>query len=71
MGFRLRRFRLGNGCRCRQAADREYRKEERWSIHFNPSQQFQVFWYSGPSPPSGVVKRPPLAVMAPHWMQLV
>ena len=26
----------------------------------------QVFWYSGPSPPSGVVRRPPLAVIAPH-----
>src|SRR5207247_1630157 len=30
-----------------------------------------VFWYSGPSPPSGGVSRPPLAVIAPHWMQLV
>ena len=25
--------------------------------------------YSGPLPPSGGVKRPPLAVMAPHWTQ--
>ena len=31
----------------------------------------QVFWYSGPSPPSGGVSRPPLAVIAPHWTQLV
>jgi hypothetical protein len=31
----------------------------------------QVFWYSGPSPPSGVVNRPPFAVIAPHWTQLV
>jgi hypothetical protein len=31
----------------------------------------QVFWYSGPSPPSGVVRRPPLAVIAPHWTQFV
>src|SRR3954469_3084928 len=31
----------------------------------------QVIWYSGPSPPSGVVRRPPLAVMAPHCTQLV
>jgi hypothetical protein len=30
-----------------------------------------VFWYSGPSPPSGVVNRPPLAVIAPHWTQFV
>ena len=26
--------------------------------------------YSGPSPPSGGVSRPPLAVIAPHWTQL-
>src|SRR5204862_4788999 len=26
--------------------------------------------YSGPEPPSGGVKRPPLAVIAPHWTQL-
>ena len=25
--------------------------------------------YSGPQPPSGGVRRPPLAVMAPHWTQ--
>ena len=25
--------------------------------------------YSGPEPPSGGVRRPPLAVMAPHWTQ--
>jgi hypothetical protein len=30
-----------------------------------------VFWYSGPSPPSGVVNRPPFAVIAPHWTQFV
>src|SRR6188472_4333868 len=30
----------------------------------------QVSWYSGPSPPSGSVSRPPLAVIAPHWTQL-
>jgi hypothetical protein len=29
------------------------------------------FWYSGPSPPSGVVNRPPFAVIAPHWTQFV
>ena len=29
-----------------------------------------VSWYSGPSPPSGSVNRPPLAVIAPHWTQL-
>jgi hypothetical protein len=27
--------------------------------------------YSGPSPPSGGVKRPPFAVIAPHCTQLV
>src|SRR6266487_4590260 len=26
--------------------------------------------YSGPEPPSGGVRRPPLAVIAPHWTQL-
>ena len=31
----------------------------------------QVSVYSGPSPPSGTVRRPPLAVMAPHCTQLV
>src|SRR4051794_33747024 len=31
----------------------------------------QVIWYSGPSPPSGVVSRPPLAVIAPHCTQFV
>jgi hypothetical protein len=31
----------------------------------------QVIWYSGPSPPSGGVSRPPLAVIAPHWTQFV
>ncbi len=31
----------------------------------------QVIWYNGPSPPSGVVSRPPLAVIAPHCTQLV
>jgi hypothetical protein len=30
----------------------------------------QVSWYRGPSPPSGSVSRPPLAVIAPHWTQL-
>src|SRR5689334_4016974 len=25
--------------------------------------------YSGPAPPSGGVRRPPLAVIAPHWTQ--
>ena len=25
--------------------------------------------YSGPEPPSGGVRRPPLAVIAPHWTQ--
>jgi hypothetical protein len=25
--------------------------------------------YSGPLPPSGGVRRPPLAVIAPHWTQ--
>src|SRR3954454_7666924 len=29
----------------------------------------QVSWYSGPSPPSGSVSRPPLAVVPPHWTQ--
>ena len=29
----------------------------------------QVIWYSGPSPPSGGVRRPPLAVIAPHCTQ--
>src|SRR5690349_13197280 len=29
----------------------------------------QVVVYSGPEPPSGGVRRPPLAVMAPHWTQ--
>src|SRR3954470_19023127 len=28
-----------------------------------------VFVYSGPAPPSGGVRRPPLAVIAPHWRQ--
>ena len=31
----------------------------------------QVTWYSGPSPPSGGVSRPPLAVIAPHCTQFV
>src|SRR3954451_17299830 len=31
----------------------------------------QVMRYSGPSPPSGVVSRPPLAVIAPHCTQFV
>src|SRR6185312_8050791 len=31
----------------------------------------QVIWYSGPSPPSGGVRRPPFAVIAPHCKQLV
>ena len=26
--------------------------------------------YSGPEPPSGGVRRPPRAVIAPHWTQL-
>ena len=30
----------------------------------------QVRVYSGPEPPSGGVRRPPLAVIAPHWTQL-
>ena len=30
---------------------------------------FYINVYSGPSPPSGGVKRPPFAVMAPHWTQ--
>ena len=30
----------------------------------------QVIVYSGPLPPSGGVRRPPLAVIAPHWTQL-
>src|SRR5437763_2290747 len=30
----------------------------------------QVSVYSGPEPPSGGVRRPPLAVIAPHWTQL-
>jgi hypothetical protein len=30
-----------------------------------------VFRYSGPSPPSGVVRRPPFAVIAPHCTQFV
>ena len=29
----------------------------------------QVSVYSGPEPPSGGVRRPPLAVIAPHWTQ--
>ena len=29
-----------------------------------------VIWYTGPSPPSGGVRRPPLAVIAPHCTQL-
>jgi len=29
----------------------------------------QVSVYSGPEPPSGGVRRPPFAVMAPHWTQ--
>ena len=29
----------------------------------------QVFVYSGPEPPSGGVRRPPLALIAPHWTQ--
>ena len=28
-----------------------------------------VIVYSGPLPPSGGVRRPPLADMAPHWTQ--
>ena len=26
--------------------------------------------YSGPEPPSGGVRRPPLALIAPHWTRL-
>ncbi len=33
--------------------------------------QRYVCVYSGPSPPSGGVRRPPLAVIAPHWTQFV
>src|SRR5690349_22004401 len=29
----------------------------------------QVLLYSGPDPPSGGVRRPPFAVIAPHWTQ--
>ena len=29
----------------------------------------QVRPYSGPEPPSGGVRRPPFAVIAPHWTQ--
>src|SRR5207245_5717899 len=29
----------------------------------------QVSLYSGPLPPSGGVRRPPFAVIAPHWTQ--
>src|SRR5215211_5071853 len=29
-----------------------------------------VTLYSGPAPPSGGVRRPPFAVIAPHWTQL-
>src|SRR5262249_32888782 len=29
----------------------------------------QVSVYSGPEPPPGGVRRPPLAVIAPHWTQ--
>ena len=42
---------------------------------FNPRERVlpliegQVIWYSGPSPPSGGVRRPPLAVIAPHCTQ--
>jgi hypothetical protein len=35
-----------------------------------PQRLRYVSWYSGPSPPSGSVSRPPLAVIAPHWTQL-
>ena len=28
-----------------------------------------IWVYSGPSPPSGGVSRPPFAEMAPHWTQ--
>jgi putative transposase len=34
-----------------------------------PNRLRQVSVYSGPEPPSGGVKRPPLAVIAPHWTQ--
>ena len=36
-----------------------------------PARSGYVIWYSGPSPPSGGVRRPPLAVIAPHCTQLV
>jgi hypothetical protein len=36
-----------------------------------PPKNLYVFWYSGPSPPSGVVSRPPFAVIAPHCTQFV
>jgi hypothetical protein len=44
-----------------------------WRTPASPSEAGgrQVLRYSGPSPPSGVVRRPPLAVIAPHCTQLV
>ena len=35
----------------------------------NPPEFRYVIWYIGPSPPSGGVSRPPLAVIAPHCTQ--
>ena len=34
-----------------------------------PASNAYVTVYSGPEPPSGGVRRPPLAVIAPHWTQ--
>ena len=54
------------------AAPERVRREQRRPVHAACDRRgggFYINEYSGPSPPSAGVRRPPFAVIAPHWTQ--
>ena len=52
-----------------EEAERDADREQRPEHDLRGARLAHVSVYSGPEPPSGGVRRPPLAVIAPHWTQ--
>src|SRR6266545_2975333 len=67
----LEQLRLEESAPAEGRAER-LRREERRAVEAAANDRGRGVYirlYSGPSPPSGGVSRPPFAEMAPHWMQ--
>ena len=69
-GTRRKLLSASRGCRGAGSESNSSNVRRDVGCRRGPRDRCYVIWYIGPSPPSGGVRRPPLAVIAPHCTQL-